>query len=66
MNMFLSVVMQTIDQFITPFSFHIQEVQGTEKVKNDKREETQQGRAVTLHSGKEQQAETNSIDNEVL
>ncbi|AWO97835.1 putative pleckstrin -likey domain-containing family A member 5-like [Scophthalmus maximus] len=44
----------------------LKEVQGTEKVKNDKREETQQGRAVTLHSGKEQQAETNSIDNEVL
>uniref|UniRef100_A0A8D3AVQ2 Pleckstrin homology domain-containing family A member 5-like n=1 Tax=Scophthalmus maximus TaxID=52904 RepID=A0A8D3AVQ2_SCOMX len=44
---------------------NMQEVQGTEKVKNDKREETQQGRAVTLHSGKEQQAETNSIDNEL-
>uniref|UniRef100_A0A8D3E7E2 Pleckstrin homology domain-containing family A member 5-like n=1 Tax=Scophthalmus maximus TaxID=52904 RepID=A0A8D3E7E2_SCOMX len=44
---------------------HHREVQGTEKVKNDKREETQQGRAVTLHSGKEQQAETNSIDNEL-
>ncbi|KAF0029307.1 hypothetical protein F2P81_018412 [Scophthalmus maximus] len=45
---------------------NMQEVQGTEKVKNDKREETQQGRAVTLHSGKEQQAETNSIDNETI
>ncbi|XP_034434438.1 pleckstrin homology domain-containing family A member 5-like isoform X3 [Hippoglossus hippoglossus] len=41
------------------------EVQQAEEVKNDKCEELQQSRTVTLHSGKEQQAETNSMDNEL-
>ncbi|XP_053270759.1 pleckstrin homology domain-containing family A member 5 isoform X1 [Pleuronectes platessa] len=41
------------------------EVQQAEEVKNDKCEQLQQSRNVTLHSGKEQQAETNSIDNEL-
>uniref|UniRef100_A0A3B4UNN0 Pleckstrin homology domain containing, family A member 5 n=1 Tax=Seriola dumerili TaxID=41447 RepID=A0A3B4UNN0_SERDU len=36
-----------------------------EEVKDDKCEEVQQGRAVTLRSVKEPQAETNSIDNEL-
>lgn len=42
-----------------------QEVQRAEEVKNDKCEEAQQERDVTLQSVKEPQAETNSIDNEL-
>lgn len=41
-------------------------MQIAEEVKNEKCEEMQQERDVTLHSVKEPQADTNSIDNEVL
>ncbi|XP_062238700.1 pleckstrin homology domain-containing family A member 5-like isoform X4 [Platichthys flesus] len=52
------------DSALTAPHLH-REVQQAEEVKNDKCEQLQQSRTVTLHSGKEQLAETNSIDNEL-
>ncbi|XP_069375804.1 pleckstrin homology domain-containing family A member 5-like isoform X4 [Paralichthys olivaceus] len=52
------------DRALTAPEIHM-EVQREEEVKNDNCEEIQQSRTVTLLSVKEQQAETNSIDNEM-
>lgn len=53
-------------QLLACFYFHLQQVQRAEEVKNDKCEEVQRDGDVTLQSVKEPQAETSSIDNEVL
>lgn len=53
-------------QLLTWFYFHLQEVQQAEEVKNDECEGVQQGREVTLQNVEEPQAESNSVDTEVL